>query len=393
MAAENGLLALGVLFGVVAAAGAVGRRTGVPAVPLYVLGGVVVGPYVAGAAGLPYVSDSETVTVLAEVGVVLLLFFLGLEFSLDRLLAARRRLSAAAGVDLLVNFPLGVALGLLFGWGPVGAFLLGGVVYVSSSAVITKSLVDLGWIADPEAEPVLGTLVAEDLVVAVYLALASALVLGGDPASAAVRVGVALAFLVVVAALAQFGARPLARALDGSDEDLVLRTMALALVVAGLALAVGASEGVAGFFVGVGVGATPLHDRVAETLAPVRDAVAAVFFAWVGLRTDPALVVAVAGPLAVAAVVTGPAKVLSGAVGGRLYDLPRRRSLRTGLALVARGEFSLVIAALAAASPDPRVAATLPAFAVGYVLVMALAGTLAMSEAARIERLLGVGAD
>jgi len=385
----HGLLALGVLIAAAAVVAAVGRRVGIPTVPLYVLGGVLVGPHVAGAVGVPSIAPAEVLT-LAEVGVVLLLFFLGLEFSIDRLIAARRKLSAAAAVDLFVNFPVGVAVGLLFGLGPLGAFLVGGIVYISSSAVITKSLVDLGWIADPEAEPVLGVLVAEDLVIAVYLALAVALVAGGSPVDALPRIAVALGFLIALALAAQLLAPRLAPYLGTSDEDLVVRTLSVALVISGLALSVGASEAVAGFFVGVGVGATPLHDRVADRIAPLRDAFAVVFFAWVGLNTDPVAVAGVAVPVVVAAVVSGPAKVVSGGIAGRLYDLSPRRSLRTGLALVPRGEFSLIIAALAATSPDPTIARVIPAFAVGYVLVMSFAGTIAMSEADRIERLLGV---
>ncbi|WP_348613419.1 cation:proton antiporter [Halobaculum rarum] len=386
----HGLLALGVLIAAATLAAAVGRRVGIPTVPLYVLGGVLVGPHVAGAVGLPSIAPAEVLT-LAEVGVVLLLFFLGLEFSIDRLIAARKKLSAAAAVDLFVNFPVGVALGLLFGLGPLGAFLVGGIVYISSSAVITKSLVDLGWIADPEAEPVLGTLVAEDLVIAVYLALAVALVAGGSPVDALPRIAVALGFLIALALAAQLLAPRLAPYLGTSDEDLVVRTLAVALVISGLALSVGASEAVAGFFVGVGVGATPLHDQVADRIAPLRDAFAVVFFAWVGLNTDPVAVAGVATFVLAAAALSGPAKVISGGIGGRLYGLSPRRSLRTGLALVPRGEFSLIIAALAATSPDPTIARVIPAFAVGYVLVMSFAGTLAMSEADRIERLFGVG--
>jgi CPA2 family monovalent cation:H+ antiporter-2 len=385
----HGLLALGTLLAVAAVVAAVGRRAGIPTVPLYVIGGVLVGPHVTGAVGLPSIAPAEVLT-LAEVGVVLLLFFLGLEFSIDRLIAARRRLSGAAAVDLLVNFPVGVALGLAFGLGPLGAFLVGGIVYISSSAVITKSLVDLGWIADPEAGPVLGTLVAEDLVIAVYLALAVALVAGGSPVDALPRIAVALGFLIALAAAAQVLAPRLAPYLGANDEDLVVRTLAVALVVSGLALSVGASEAVAGFFVGVGVGATPLHDRVADRIAPLRDAFAVVFFAWVGLNTDPVAVAGVAAFVVAAAALSGPAKVVSGVVGGRLYGLSPRRSLRTGLALVPRGEFSLIIAALAASSPDPTTARVIPAFAVGYVFVMSFAGTLAMSEATRIERLVGV---
>jgi CPA2 family monovalent cation:H+ antiporter-2 len=386
------LLAFGALLLAAAVAGVVGSRTRLSVVPLYVLAGLLVGPNVAGRAGLPAVTPDETVTLLAEVGIVLLLFFLGLEFDLDRLLAARGRVARVGGVDLVANFPLGVAAGLLLGWGPVAALLVGGVVYISSSAIITKSLLDLGWIADPESEAILGTLIAEDLIIAVYLAVVAALVVGGgSPLAVARGVGVAAAFLGGVVVAVRVGGRLFdAVASSESDEAVVLRVVAVAVPVAGAALALGVSEAVAAFFVGMGFGASEGVERVERLLAPLRDLFAAVFFVWIGLGTDPAAVATVAVPVLLVGLVTVPAKAASGFVCGRTYGLSARRSLRTGLALVARGEFSLVIAALAATSPDPLVSGTVPAFAVGYVLLTGTVGTLLMGEADRVGRLLGV---
>ena len=386
------LLAFGGLLLAAAVAGVVGSRTRLSVVPLYVLAGVLVGPHVAGQAGLPAVAPDETVTLLAEIGIVLLLFFLGLEFDLDRLLAARRRVARVGGLDLLANLPLGVVAGLLLGWGPVAALLVGGIVYISSSAIITKSLLDLGWIADPESEAILGTLIAEDLIIAVYLAVVAALVAsGGSPLAIARGVGVAAAFLGGVVVAVRVGGRLFtAVAASESDEAVVLRVVALAVPVAGLALALGVSEAVAAFFVGMGFGASEGVERVERLLAPLRDLFAAIFFVWIGLGTDPAVVATVAVPVLLVGLVTVPAKVASGVACGRIYGLSRRRSLRTGLALVARGEFSLVIAALAATSPDPVVSQTVPAFAVGYVLLTGTVGTLLMGEADRVGRLFGV---
>lgn len=383
-----GLLELGQAFLVCAVAGAVALRIGLSVIPLYVVGGMLAGPFVAGRAGLPAVSDGELLTVLAEVGIVLLLFFLGLEFSLDRLLSARSKVTRAGVIDVVVNLPLGIVIGLALGWSAVEALLLGGIVYISSSAIITKTLIDLGWIADAEADPILGTLVFEDLFIAVYLAVVTSLVTGGgDVAALGGSLAVAFAFLGALLVAVQYGTGAFTRLLDVSDtESFVLRTLGVVVPVAGVALSLGVSEAVAAFFVGMGFATSGHRERIERLLTPVRDAFAAVFFLWIGVGTDPRLLAGVALPLAAAVVFTTPAKLLSGYLGGRVYDLSARRSVRVGLGLVPRGEFSLVIAALAAGGSTTVMRETIPALAVGYVLVMSVLGTVLMQRSAAVER-------
>ncbi|MFB6108608.1 MAG: cation:proton antiporter [Haloplanus sp.] len=386
--AGNELLTVGGAILTVAVAGAVALRLGLSVLPLYVLAGVAVGPHGTGSVGLPSVPASAVTAALAELGVVLLLFFLGLEFSVERLLAGRRQMTVAGVVDAVVNFPLGVAVGLAVGWSPLAAVLLGGIVYVSSSAIVTKTLLDLGWIANDESEAILGVMVFEDLVVAVYLAVVTALVAGGGDAGDVARgVAVAVGFLVVLAVVVVYGERLFDRVLAvGSGEQVVLRTLGVVVPVAGGALALGVSEGVAAFFVGMGFATTPHVERVEQLLTPVRDVFAAVFFVWIGLTTDPRAVLTVWPVLAVAVVLTTPAKLRSGFLGGRAYGLTGRRSLRVGLGTVPRGEFSLVIAAVAATGSGETLTRLVPAFAVGYVLVMSLVGTGLMGAAATVER-------
>jgi len=381
-----GLLELGQAFLVCAVAGAVALRIGLSVIPLYVVGGMLAGPFVAGRAGFPAVSDGELLTVLAEVGIVLLLFFLGLEFSLDRLLSARSKVTRAGVIDVSVNLPLGIVIGLALGWSAVEALLLGGIVYISSSAIITKTLIDLGWIADAEADPILGTLVFEDLFIAVYLAVVTSLVTGGgDVAALGGSLAVAFAFLGALLVAVQYGTGAFTRLLDVSDtESFVLRTLGVVVPVAGVALSLGVSEAVAAFFVGMGFATSGHRERIERLLTPVRDAFAAVFFLWIGVGTDPRLLAGVALPLAAAVVFTTPAKLLSGYLGGRVYDLSARRSIRLGL--VPRGEFSLVIAALAAGGSTTVMRETIPALAVGYVLVMSVLGTVLMQRSAAVER-------
>ncbi|ELZ95232.1 sodium/protn antiporter putative [Haloferax mucosum ATCC BAA-1512] len=384
------LLEFGYLFVVVALTGAAALRLGLSVIPLYVVGGVAAGPYVAGRLGVPYIADGEVIALLAELGIVLLLFFLGLEFSLDRLRASGSKIGRAGVIDLGVNLPLGISIGLGLGWSLVEALLLGGIVYISSSAIVTKTLIDLGWIADPESEPILGTLVFEDLAIAVYLAVVTSLVLGGEGGFMAVgrSLAIAFGFLGLLFVAVRYGTRLFARVLDiGNQEAFVLRVLAVVVPVSGAALALGVSEAVAAFFVGMGFSTSGHRERIEDLLIPVRDVFAAVFFVWIGLGTDPALLVAAVVPLTLAVVLTTPAKVISGYFGGRTYGLSAHRSLRVGVGLVPRGEFSLVIAALAASGTTPVMREVIPAFAVGYVFVMSALGTVLMQRSDLVERL------
>ncbi len=388
------LLEAGVMFAAVATASLVAGRLGVSPIPFYVVAGTALGESVLGRFGLPFVADTTFVKVGAELGIVFLLLFLGLEFDVDRLLSDRGRIGRAGLIDLGLNFGVGFGLGVVLFGGVVPAILTAGIVYMSSSAIVTKTLLDLGWIANPESGPILGTLVFEDLVIAVYLAVVTAAVLGGGPAGAAVRsLGLALAVLAALGLFAYLGTRFLERLLDtASGEYFVLRAVGTTVLLAGGALAAGVSEAVAAFLVGTALAATSFAHEVEETLSPLRNTFAAVFFFRIGLLVDPPALVAVLDLVAVAAAVSIPTKLLGGFLGGRTYGLDDRRSLRVGLALVTRGEFSLIVAAAALTAAadvlDPELAGTLYAFTVGYVLLTAVVGTTLMGASGVFERYL-----
>ncbi|QWC19346.1 cation:proton antiporter [Halorubrum sp. 2020YC2] len=390
------LLDVGVMFVAVAVAGAVANRLGQSVIPAYILVGMLLGEFVLGRLAFPtvgtvYVPETEFISLGAELGIVFLLFFLGLEFNLDRLFARWRPIGIAGTIDL-ANFGVGLVLGRLVFGAFLPAFLIAGIVYISSSAVITKSLIDLGWIANDEAEPMLGTLVYEDLFIAVYLSVASALVLGGgDVGAAATDVGIALGFILGLLAVVRFGTPVFDRIVATDNREFVaLRAVAAVAFVAGAALALGVSEAVAAFFVGMAFAPTEQAHTIETVLEPVRDLFAAVFFFWIGLVTDPALFADVAALVALAVVVTTPTKVVTGYLAGRAFDLDARRSTRVGLGMTTRGEFSLIIATVAvtganAGTFDPALAGTINAFAVGYVLVMAVLGTTLMGYSAPFE--------
>jgi CPA2 family monovalent cation:H+ antiporter-2 len=391
VAAETALLEVGVLLTVAAAVGILAKTLGQSVIPFYILAGMALSPNVAGRIG-PYALDpTPFVTVGAELGIVLLLLFLGLEFNLERLLADRSRIGRAGLIDLLLNFGIGLLLGYAVFRTFVPAFFVAGAVYISSSAIISKSLIDLGWIANDEAGPMLGTLVFEDLVIAVYLVVASGLVLGGSVNAAVQSIAIAVGFLLVLLLVVARGTTAFERLLDtDSREFLLLRALGVTVLVAGVGLLLGVSEAVAAFFVGMAFSATGQVRQLERVLEPIRDLFAAVFFVWIGLVTDPFLFVDVAGFVLLAVLLTLPTKLLTGFLAGRIYELSTRRSTRVALGMTIRGEFTLIIAAVALSGAGgvlpTQLAETIYAFAVGYVLLMSILGTTLMESSDPIER-------
>jgi CPA2 family monovalent cation:H+ antiporter-2 len=380
------LLEVGIALTAIALAGTVAHRVGLSVIPAYIVVGILIGPNeptsVAGIS-LALVEQREFIDVLAELGIVFLLFFLGLEFSISQLLTDRRRIARAGTLDFLVNFSLGIALGFAFGYTLLETVFIAGIVYISSSAVITKSLIDNGWVANAESSPILGTLVFEDILIAIYLAVLSAVALGeGTTADIALAVGAAFAFLAGLTLVAWYGTGYVERAFDtASDELFLFRVLGITTLVAGGALAAGLSEAVAAFFVGTAFSGTDHVERIEGVISPARDFFAAVFFFAIGLGTDITLLADVAGLLVAAVLLTTVGKLMSGTLSGRLYDLDRTRSARVGLGLVPRGEFSLVIATLAASVGTGALDSVIPAFAVGYVLLMSILGTVLIQNA------------
>lgn len=380
------LVEIGIALTGIALAGTLANRVGLSVIPAYIVVGILVGPnWPTAVAGIPLtlVEHREVIDVLAELGIIFLLFFLGLEFSISQLLADRSRIAAVGAVDFLINFGLGVGLGVVFGYTLLETFFVAGIVYVSSSAVITKSLIDNAWVANPESAPILGTLVFEDVLIAIYLAVLSAVALGeGTPVDAALAVGAAFAFLGALTLVAWYGSEYVERAFSAeSDELFLLRVLGVTTLVAGAALAAGLSEAVAAFFVGTAFSTTVHTERIETVVAPARDLFAAVFFFSIGLTTDVTLVADTAWLLLAAVLVTTVGKLVSGTLSGRVYDLDRLRSARVGFGLVPRGEFSLVIAALATTVGTGALGSVIPAFAVGYVLLMSILGTVLIQNA------------
>ena len=370
------LVALGGALLVAAALARAGRRIRLPTIPLFMAAGILSGPHTPGPV---LFRDPADVALLATIGLVLLLFHLGLEFSVDDLAAGGRTLLLAGGFYLALNIGLGIVLGLALGWGGRETLVIAGIVGISSSAIVTKLLVELRRLANPETGMLLGIIVVEDVFLALYLALLQPALGGSEGGLDAVfSVARAMAFIVLMFAVARWGRGVVGRLLStGDDELLTVCFVGLAILVAGVAANLGVSEAIGAFLAGQVVAGTVVAQRVEHLVLPIRDLLAAMFFFAFGLSVDPAALGDVAVPVAAAVVVTVVGNLVAGVVAARLQRFGPLEAANIGLSVLARGEFSLILASLAVvAGLDGR----LGPFAAAYVLVLAVAGPLAASR-------------
>lgn len=352
-------------------------RVGLTAVPLYLIAGLAIGE--GGIVSLRVSRDFFEIA--AEIGVLLLLFALGLEYSESELRDGLKTGIRPGLVDMALNAVPGVALGLLLGWDPLAAVLLGGVTWISSSGVISKALSDFGRLGFRETPAVLNLLVIEDLAMAVYLPVVAALIVGGTLLATMTSVAIALvAVSIILLAALQYGKRISNLVAGGSDETFLLTVFGITLLVAGLAQQLEVSGAIGAFLVGLALSGRA-EERASQLISPLRDLFAATFFLFFSFQIDPADLVDAAIPALVLAVVTSLTKVATGwYAAGRVGAAPKGR-MRAGTVLIARGEFSIVIAALGSSllnGPE------LGALAAGYVLLTAIIGPVAAKFADQI---------
>lgn len=361
---EIGLIAL-----VLAALARLASNLGVTAIPFYLLAGLGLGD-----GGVADIGIAEDFVALgAEIGVLLLLLTLGLEYTGEELRLGLRTGTVPGVVDAVLNFVPGFAMGVVLGWSVPAAVLLGGVTWISSSGVISKVLSDLDRLGYRETPSILNLLVIEDLAMAVYLPVVAAVVSGQDAVSTIVTVAVALAVVVVVLIAAMRWGHLMSAGLDrGNNEVLLLAVFGLTLLVGGLAQQLQISAAIGAFLVGLALSGRVQH-RVSALIEPLRDLFAAIFFLFFAFQIDPAKLPAAMIPALALLVVTAAGKLGSGWVAAGRAGVGRRGRLRAGTTLVARGEFSIVIASLAVGLDEEAELATLAA---AYVLLTAVVGPL-----------------
>jgi CPA2 family monovalent cation:H+ antiporter-2 len=343
--AHEFLRSLTVVLAVAALTTVLFHRLRQPVVLGYLLAGLIVGPHVP----IPLVADTEVVRILSELGVILLMFSLGLEFHIGKLI----RVAPTAGVTALLQSSLmvllGFAIGRLFGWSVLTSLFAGAVIAISSTTIIARAFDEQG-IRGKLREFVVGILIVEDLIAVMLMAVLTALAtgsgLGAGPLLA--TVGKLAAFLVglVVAGLVLLppAARVVAR--RRSRETTLVASVGFCFAVALLAQSFGYSVALGAFIAGSLVSETGRGRPVEAVIEPVRDMFAAVFFVSVGMLIDPALIARYWPAVAALTLAVVVGKIVAVSIGAFLTGMGMRTSIQSGLSLAQIGEFSFIIAGL-----------------------------------------------
>lgn len=378
------LVVLGLAFLLAGLLARFGRRIGLPTIPLFVGAGILAGPNTPGPVLFPKPEDLE---LLAAFGLIFLLFYLGVEFSMEDLTSGGRTLLTSAALYLTLNVGAGLALGFAIGWGTKEAFIIAGATGISSSAIVTKLLVELKRLKNPETSLILGIIVLEDLFLALYLAaLAPILGTASGAGEAALLFLRALAFLLALGLLARYGRSIMGKVISAPDDELlVVLFVGFALLVAGIAYQLGVSDAIGAFMAGLVLSGTVVKKRIEKLVLPLRDAFGALFFFHFGLVIDPGEIGTVALPAA-AAVCTSLLLATVAAIGAaRINNLDREAAANIAFAVVARGEFALILAVLATdAGLDQR----LTPFVGVYVLTLAFVSPVLSMRSKHMAKLI-----
>ncbi len=359
--------------------GRLAGRIGLSPIPLYLLAGLAFGQ----GGLLPLATSEEFISVGADIGVILLLLLLGLEYSADELVVNMRQQAPAGLLNLVLNAAPGVAVGLLLGWHPAAVVAMGGITYATSSGITAKLLNDLGRVGNRETPVVLSLLVLEDVTMAVYLPILTALLAGAGLLTGSLSIVIAVALVAVILMVALRFGHVINRVVFSTDDEvLLLLVFGLALLVAGLAEHVHVSAAVGAFLLGIALSGRVADDARARLL-PLRDLFAAVFFVFFGLRTDPSDIPGALGLAAVLFLVTAVTKTAVGWWAAHRAGIAPLGRIRAGTVMISRGEFSIVIAGLViSAGVQPE----LGPLAASYVLLSAVLGPIIARVAEPIAR-------
>ena len=302
-----------------------------------------------------------------------MLFSLGLEFDQDEFYSNAGKLIVSGGTRIAINLGLGFALGMWVGWGPREALIIAGMTAASSSAIITKLLIELRRLANRETPTILGIMVLEDVFIAIYLAIVSVVLSGvTDPWAVVLQLAISFTFLIAMFVVARWGGRFVSKLVQTKDDELfTILFFGLAVAFGGIGELLGVSDAIGAFLIGLVLGATRFRGRIEQFALPLRDVFGAFFFLNFGLALDISTFSEVLVPVAAAVVMT----LVINTAGGQLIawqnKLTPAEGFNASAMLQNRGEFALILATLAVGS---GLDARLTPFAGLYVLTMAIVG-------------------
>jgi monovalent cation:H+ antiporter-2, CPA2 family len=373
------LAQLALTIGVLGLLGLIASRFGLSAIPAYLLAGLLLGPNEPRVLSL--IQPSDVTEFVAEVGLVFLLFFLGLEFTLGRLARMRRHAVVGGTIDFAFNAGVGLIVGVAAFGLTFTALILASAIYVSSSAVTVKGLIDFRRLADDETDLVLAILVAEDVAIALVLGFAAG---GGATGNETmITLSKAIGFVAASLAVSKWLSGTIDRVLDRLPREFfLLAVFGFLIGMAAIADELGLSEAIGALMAGVVLSETSVRPEIEERFFSFRDVFAALFFFAFGLSIDISALDDVGWILALAVALTVAGKVGGGYLAGIFGGFSPRQSFNAGVALVAHGEFTIILAQLASENPaiSDSQGAELVAFAGLYVLATATIGVVLMKE-------------
>ncbi len=321
-----------------------------PVVLGYIVAGALIGPNVF---SHPLITNEESIRTLADLGVVFLLFFLGLEFNFRKIRQLGPTAMIVAPLETGLMFFTGFLLGRFFGWGTMDCVYLGGVLMISSTTIITKTLAELGRSREKFAEVIYGVLIAEDIIAVLLIASLSAVAKsGGMDLGALLILSAGIAEFLVLAVV--LGLLVVPRLLGfvarfRNEETLLVTVLALCFGLSLLAVKLGYSPGLGAFIMGAVVAEAAEIRHIERITRPLRDMFAAVFFVTIGLLINPSVIYEHLGPVLAICGALVAGKFLACSFGSFVAGYDRGTSLRVGVGLAQIGEFSFIIAALGAA--------------------------------------------
>ncbi|WP_163093236.1 cation:proton antiporter [Bacillus cereus] len=359
-------------------------------IPFLIVLGMLVGPHAPtiGVIDLKFIESASVISFLGRIGVLFLLFYLGLEFSMKKLIKSGRSIAIGGTIYILINFSLGLLYGFIMGFPLLEILIIAGIITISSSAIVAKVLVDLRRTGNNETELILGIIMFEDIFLAVYLSVVSGLVLG-DHASflgALTSIGIALGYMLLFFIVARKATPLLNKLLNiSSDEIFIIVVFASLFFIAGFSETIHVAEAIGALLLGLVFSETEHSDRIEHLVVPFRDFFGAIFFFSFGLSIDSFSLGGAIWLTLGAVLLTIIGNFVAGMIAGRQAGLSHKASTNIGLTIVSRGEFSIIMANIGIAG---GLMSVLKPFSALYVLILSILGPLLTKESKNVYKFL-----
>ncbi|HWO98582.1 cation:proton antiporter [Bacillus sp. GM2] len=373
---------------IVAIGAVVANRLKFSIIPFLIILGMIVGPHAPtiGIIDLTFIESNEIIQFLGRIGVLFLLFYLGLEFSVGKLVKSGQNIVVGGSIYVAINFILGLLYGFITGMPWMETLIIAGLLSVSSSAIVAKVLVDLKRTANPETELILGIILFDDIFLALFLTTVSGVLLAGSTSFLGIftSVLISVAYMLLFFIIARKGASLLNKWLNiKSDEIFIIVIFSILFFVAGFSETLHVAEAIGALLLGLVFSETEHRDRIEHLVVPFRDFFGAIFFFSFGLSIDPSTLADAIWLALGAAVLTIISNFVAGMISGRKAGLSHKASTNIGLTIMARGEFSIIVANLGvAAGLNP----ILTPFTALYVLILAVSGPLMAKESKSVYK-------